>query len=44
MVEISKAAQANAANAEEAASAAEETTAQAAFMAKIVQELADMAG
>ncbi len=44
IAEISKAAQANAASSEEAASVAEETTAQAAFMTKMVQDLADVVG
>ncbi|OGP49981.1 MAG: hypothetical protein A2Y79_14810 [Deltaproteobacteria bacterium RBG_13_43_22] len=44
MAEIRKVAQANAANCEEAASVAEETTSQATILTKIVQELADLTG
>lgn len=44
IADISKAAQENAANSEEAASVAEETTAQAEFMRNIVRNLADTVG
>jgi methyl-accepting chemotaxis protein len=44
ITDISKAAQENAANSEEAASVAEETTAQAEFMRNIVRNLADAVG
>jgi methyl-accepting chemotaxis protein len=44
IVEINKSAQANAASSEEAASIAQETTAQSAFMKSIVEELATVVG
>ena len=44
IMEINKSAQANAASSEEAASVAQEATAQAMFMKSIVDELAAIAG